>query len=92
MDGATVHPREVMKCVVANRAQAVMLVHNHPSGSSEPSLADRQVTARMKAALAFIDVKVVDHLIVGETSLRKWRSSSSGPGQSEPGSDAGLSD
>lgn len=67
VDGATVHPREVMKCVVANRAPAVMLVHNHPSGSSEPSLADRQVTARMKAALAFIDVKVVDHLIVGES-------------------------
>ena len=67
VDGAMVHPREVIRCVVAYRAASVMLVHNHPSGVSDPSLADRQVTARMKAALALIDVKVVDHLIVGES-------------------------
>ncbi len=67
VDGAQVYPREVIKCVVAKHAAAVVLVHNHPSGGCEPSLADMAVTARLKAALALIEVRVIDHLIVGES-------------------------
>jgi DNA repair protein RadC len=67
VEGASIYPREVVKWVVATRASKVVLVHNHPSGCSEPSLADRAVTQRLRQALKFIDVKLTDHLIVGKT-------------------------
>jgi DNA repair protein RadC len=67
IDGATVHPREVVKEVLRHNAAAVILAHNHPSGASEPSRADEAITRRLTEALALVDVRVLDHLIVGET-------------------------
>jgi DNA repair protein RadC len=51
---------------IANNAAAVIFAHNHPSGVAEPSLADRQITQRLTEALALIDVRVLDHMIVGD--------------------------
>jgi DNA repair protein RadC len=66
LDGAEVHPREVAKRCLALNAAAVILGHNHPSGSAEPSAADRAVTARLKQALALVEVRVLDHVVVGD--------------------------
>ncbi len=66
IDGASVHPREVVRRVIGTRAAAVIFAHNHPSGIAEPSQADLRITQRLKDALALIDVRVLDHLIVGE--------------------------
>jgi DNA repair protein RadC len=66
LDDATVHPREVVKETLARNAASVILVHNHPSGIAEPSPADEITTRRLKNALDLIDVRVIDHLIVGE--------------------------
>jgi DNA repair protein RadC len=64
IDGASVHPREVVKEGLKVNAAAVILAHNHPSGVAEPSQADIQITARLKSALALVDIRVLDHLIV----------------------------
>jgi DNA repair protein RadC len=66
IDGATVHPREVVKRALARNAAAVILVHNHPSGVAEPSQADELITRRLKEALALVDIRVLDHLVVGD--------------------------
>jgi len=66
IDGASVYPREVVKACLSHNAAAVIFAHNHPSGSSEPSKADKMITKRLNDALALIDVRVLDHLIVGE--------------------------
>lgn len=66
LDGAAVYPREVVKLALAHHASALILVHNHPSGVAEPSQADRQITQRLQQALALVDVRVLDHLIVGD--------------------------
>jgi DNA repair protein RadC len=65
IDGASVHPREVVRSAIAHNAAAVILAHNHPSGVNQPSPADQRITARLKEALALIDVRVLDHMIVG---------------------------
>jgi DNA repair protein RadC len=65
IDGASVHPREVVKEALWRGAAAVVLAHNHPSGVAEPSQADIGITIRLREALALIDVRVVDHLIIG---------------------------
>jgi DNA repair protein RadC len=65
IDGASVHPREVVKKGLLLNAAAVIFVHNHPSGDPEPSQADIQITGRLKSALALIDMRVLDHIIVG---------------------------
>lgn len=67
VDGASVHPREVVRRSLQHNAAAVILSHNHPSGIAEPSAADRRITERLKDALALIDVRVLDHLIVGDS-------------------------
>ena len=67
IDGASVYPREVVKACLSHNAAAVIFAHNHPSGIAEPSLADEKITHRLKEALILIDVRVLDHLIVGET-------------------------
>lgn len=67
IDGASVYPREVVKASLANNAAAVIFYHNHPSGEPEPSLADRQITRRLTDALALVDIRVLDHIIVGGT-------------------------
>ena len=66
IDGASVHPREVVKRTLHHNAAAIILVHNHPSGGSEPSHADRHITEELKSALALIDVRILDHFVVGE--------------------------
>jgi len=68
LNGAAVYPREVAVRVLRYRAAAVILAHNHPSGVSEPSLADRRITERLRDALALLDVRVLDHVIVGRGS------------------------
>ena len=64
VDGASVHPREVVKETLARNAAAVILAHNHPSGIAEPSAADELITQRVREALALIDVRVLDHVVV----------------------------
>ncbi len=66
IDGASVYPREVVKRVLALNAAAVIFAHNHPSGVAEPSQADKLITQRLRSALEMIDVRVLDHFIVGE--------------------------
>ena len=66
VDGASVHPREVVKQALARNATAVILAHNHPSGIAEPSQADEIITTRLRDALALVDIRVLDHLIVGD--------------------------
>ncbi|MCO7626689.1 DNA repair protein RadC [Pseudomonas fluorescens] len=66
IDNTSVHPREVVKRSLANNAAAVILCHNHPSGNSDPSQADRQLTKRLQKALDLIDVRVLDHFIIGD--------------------------
>lgn len=65
IDGASVHPREVVRRCLAHNAAAVIFAHNHPSGVAEPSQADRDITGELKRALALIAVRVLDHFIVG---------------------------
>jgi DNA repair protein RadC len=66
IDGASVHPREVVRLVMESNAAAVIFAHNHPSGTAEPSQSDLRITQRLKDALALIDVRVLDHHIVGD--------------------------
>lgn len=64
LNAAAVYPREVVKSALECGAAAIILAHNHPSGVAEPSMADRQITERIQQALALIDVRVLDHLVV----------------------------
>ena len=66
IDGASVHPREVVKRALAHNAAALIMAHNHPSGVAEPSQADRHITDHLKRALSLIDIRVLDHIIIGE--------------------------
>jgi DNA repair protein RadC len=65
IDGASVYPREIVRAAIERQAAAVIFAHNHPSGIAEPSLADRQITRRLIDALAMIDVRVLDHFVIG---------------------------
>jgi DNA repair protein RadC len=65
VNGASVHVREVVRRCLVHNAAGVILVHNHPSGVAEPSSADKEITLELKRALHMIDVRVLDHLIVG---------------------------
>jgi DNA repair protein RadC len=67
IDGASVHPREVLNACLWKGAASVVFSHNHPSGIAEPSQADDVITRRLREALALIDVRVLDHIIVGST-------------------------
>lgn len=66
IDGTSVYPREVVKEALAINAAAVILAHNHPSGVTEPSQADERITRRLKAALELVDIRLLDHLIIGD--------------------------
>lgn len=66
INAASVYPREVVKLALAHNAAALILAHNHPSGIAEPSLADRQITERVREALALVDIRVLDHLVIGD--------------------------
>ena len=65
IDGCSIHARVVVKRALTLNASAVILYHNHPSGEPTPSSADKGMTARLKKALALIDVRVLDHMVVG---------------------------
>ena len=66
LDSAQVYAREVVRRALQHHAAAVIFAHNHPSGVAEPSQADRQLTVRLRDALALVDVRVLDHLVVGD--------------------------
>lgn len=66
IDGASVHPREVVRRALELGAAAVIFAHNHPSGITEPSQADLRITQRLKDALALVEIRVLDHLIIGD--------------------------
>jgi DNA repair protein RadC len=66
LDAASVYPREVVKCALRHQAAALIFAHNHPSGIAEPSEADRLLTRRLKDALALLEVRVLDHFVIGE--------------------------
>jgi len=66
INGASVHPREVVRQALQHNAAAVILAHNHPSGVAEPSQADRQLTTRLRDALGLVDVRVLDHFVIGD--------------------------
>jgi DNA repair protein RadC len=66
IDGASVHPREIVKLALKRNAAAVIVAHNHPSGVAEPSQADQLITLRVKEALALVDIRLLDHIIVGD--------------------------
>ena len=66
ISGASVHPREVVRCVFQENAAAVIFAHNHPSGGAEPSAADEQITRRLVDALNLVDVRVLDHIVIGD--------------------------
>ena len=67
IDGCSVHPREIVKRALELNAAAAILSHQHPSGNPEPSQADQRITTRLKEALALVDVRVLDHIIIGGT-------------------------
>ncbi len=66
LNGAAVHPREVVRSVLEYNASAVILAHNHPSGIAEPSQSDTTLTRRLRKSLALIDVRLLDHLVIGD--------------------------
>jgi DNA repair protein RadC len=68
IDGASVHPRDVVKLALSRNAAAVILAHNHPSGIAEPSQADELITGRLREALALVDIRVLDHIVVGDAA------------------------
>jgi DNA repair protein RadC len=67
INSAVVHPREVVKEALARNAAALILAHVHPSGAASPSHADEQITQHLKAALALVEIRVLDHFVVGDT-------------------------
>lgn len=67
-----VHPREVVKAALKHNAAAIIVAHNHPSGLAEPSQADRQITERLKQAMALIEVRLLDHLVVGGMEITSF--------------------
>lgn len=67
IDGASVHPREVVKLALETNSAAIILAHNHPSGVAEPSRADELITRRLRDALSLVDIRLLDHFVVGES-------------------------
>ncbi|MEZ8658770.1 DNA repair protein RadC [Vibrio cyclitrophicus] len=66
IDAASIYPREVLKAALNHNAAAVVFAHNHPSGIAEPSQADRRITQRLVDTLKLVDIRVLDHIVVGE--------------------------
>lgn len=69
IDGTAVYPREVVRRALTHNAAACIFAHNHPSGVAEPSMADQSITSRLKQALSVIDVRVLDHIVVGGSDV-----------------------
>jgi DNA repair protein RadC len=72
IDGASVHPREVVRAALKHNAAALIFAHNHPSGVAEPSDADRRLTRRLSDALALVDIRVLDHFVVGDGEVASF--------------------
>ena len=72
IDAASVYPREVVKAALLLNAAAVIFAHNHPSGISTPSRADRSLTERLSSALGLLDIRVLDHIIVGRGEMTSF--------------------
>lgn len=77
VDNAEIHPREIVKRSLLLNFTAVIAFHNHPSGNPEPSVADRAMTARIKQALSTVEMRLLDHIVVGadgttSLALRGW--------------------
>lgn len=72
IDAADVYPREVVKLALSHNAAAVILAHNHPSGIAEPSQADRRITERLQQALNLVDIRVLDHMVVGDGQVTSF--------------------
>ena len=66
IDSSSVHPRQVLKRALHHNAAALIVAHNHPSGVAEPSSSDQSLTSRLKEALGMIDVRLLDHIVVGD--------------------------
>ncbi len=66
IDGASIHPREVVRKAMSHNAAAMIFAHNHPSGIAEPSRADRDITNQLRETLAMINIRVLDHIIIGD--------------------------
>ena len=64
IDAASIYPREIVKAALLNNAKSIIITHNHPSGSPEPSTADRRITERIKSACELVDIKMLDHFVV----------------------------
>lgn len=69
INGASVHPRQIVQRALRHNAAGVILAHNHPSGVAEPSQADRQITRRTKEAMDLLDIRVLDHLVIGDGEI-----------------------
>ena len=69
IDGASVHPREVVKAALKLNAAALIFAHNHPSGVAEPSHADERLTRRLRDALGLVDIRVLDHVVIGDQQM-----------------------
>lgn len=72
IDSASVYPREVVKRALAHNAAAVILVHNHPSGDPEPSDTDRRITQQLMHALGLVEIRVIDHIVVGSEGCQSF--------------------
>ena len=72
IDCASVYPREVAKEALSRNAAAIILAHNHPSGIAEPSQADQRITSRLKSALLTLDIRLLDHIIIGSNSTMSF--------------------
>lgn len=72
IDAANVYPREVVKQALGCNAAAVILVHNHPSGDPKPSNADRRITQQLKEALGLVEIRVIDHIVVGSEGCESF--------------------
>jgi len=68
IDGCSVYPREVVKAALKVNAAAVIFAHNHPSGVAEPSMADQRITERLTSALGLLDIRVLDHFVIGDNT------------------------
>lgn len=72
IDAASVYPREVVKLALKHNAAAVIFAHNHPSGIAEPSQADQRITQRLQEALMTVDIRVLDHFVIGDGQVTSF--------------------
>lgn len=77
LNSSLIHPREIFKRALLNNANSIMLTHNHPSGSTEPSGADKKVTEKIKTIGEMMGISLLDHIIVGDGQYYSFRESSS---------------